>query len=53
MSLDPKRTPVLVGIGQSIERDATTNVIELAKRAAEAPTHLVEQATGLPHDQPP
>ena len=36
MSLDPKRTPVLVGIGQSIERDAKTNVIELAARAAEA-----------------
>lgn len=44
MSLDPKRTPVVVGIGQSIERDAVTNVIELATRAAEA---AFEDAPGL------
>lgn len=36
MSIDPKRTPVLVGIGQSIERDAIVDVIELAARASEA-----------------
>ena len=36
MSIDPTRTPVLIGIGQSIERDATTNSVELAVRASEA-----------------
>lgn len=36
VSIDPTRTPVLIGIGQSIERDAITNSVELAVRASEA-----------------
>ena len=44
MSLDPSRTPVLVGIGQSIERDGIASAIELAERAAEA---ALEDAPGL------
>lgn len=44
MSLDPARTPVLVGLGESIERDAVTNAAELATRAAEA---AFEDAPGL------
>lgn len=35
MAHDPHRTPVLVGIGQSIERDGLVDVVELATRAAE------------------
>jgi acetyl-CoA C-acetyltransferase len=44
MSLDPTRIPVLLGIGQSIERDSVTNVVELAARAANA---AFEDAPGL------
>lgn len=44
MSLDPDRTPVLVGLGQSIERDGVTTPVELATRAAEA---AFEDAPGL------
>ena len=44
MSLDPTRTPVLVGLGQSIERDGVTTTVELAARAAEA---AFEDAPGL------
>jgi acetyl-CoA C-acetyltransferase len=44
MSLDPSRTPVLVGIGQSIERESITHAVELAARAAEA---AFEDAPGL------
>lgn len=44
MSLDPARTPVLLGIGQSIERDAVTDAATLAARAAEA---AFEDAPGL------
>jgi len=44
MSLDPTRTPVLVGIGQSIERDAVTDVVDLASRAAGV---AFEDAPGL------
>ncbi|MBJ21419.1 MAG: acetyl-CoA acetyltransferase [bacterium] len=44
MSRDPSRIPVLVGIGQSIERDGVTNVVELAYRAAGA---AFEDAPGL------
>jgi acetyl-CoA C-acetyltransferase len=44
MPIDPNRTPVLVGIGQSIERESVTNVVELAARAAEA---AFEDAPGL------
>lgn len=44
MSLDPNRIPVLVGLGQSIERDAMTDAVELAARAAEA---AFEDAPGL------
>lgn len=36
MGFDPERVPVVVGIGQAIERDAVTNVVELAGRATEA-----------------
>ncbi len=36
MSVDPTRTPVLVGIGQSIERDAITSAVQLATRASDA-----------------
>ncbi len=44
MSIDPKRIPVLVGIGQSIERDEITNVIDLTARAAQA---AFEDAPGI------
>jgi len=36
MSSDPTRIPVLVGVGQSIEREGRTDVVELAERAARA-----------------
>jgi acetyl-CoA C-acetyltransferase len=36
MGFDPERIPVVVGIGQAIERDGVTNVVELAQRASEA-----------------
>ncbi len=35
MSIDPSRIPVLVGIGQSLERDAVVTAVDLAARAAE------------------
>jgi acetyl-CoA C-acetyltransferase len=44
MTLDPNRIPVLIGIGQSIEREAMVDVIDLASRAAEA---AFEDAPGL------
>lgn len=44
MSLDPTRIPVLVGIGQSIERDGVTDAVDLASRAAIA---AFEDAPGL------
>lgn len=44
MSLDPARTPVLVGLGQSLERDAVTSAVELAARAARS---AFEDAPGL------
>ena len=44
MSIDPNRIPVLVGIGQSIERDGVVNVVDLASRAAEA---AFEDAPGM------
>ena len=44
MSLDPSRTPVLIGLGQSIERDGVTTAVELAARAAEA---AFEDAPGI------
>ena len=44
MSPDPQRIPVLVGLGQSIERDDTTDAVRLAARAAEA---AFEDAPGL------
>ncbi|MCB9378103.1 MAG: acetyl-CoA acetyltransferase [Holophagales bacterium] len=36
MGFDAKRVPVVVGIGQAIEREAVTSVVELAERATEA-----------------
>lgn len=36
MTVDPTRTPVLVGIGESIERNTITSAVELAARASEA-----------------
>ncbi len=36
MPIDPARLPVLVGLGEAIERDAVTTPVELAARAAEA-----------------
>ena len=33
MSIDPERVPVVVGIGQAIERDRVVRVVELAQRA--------------------
>lgn len=33
MGIDPERVPVIVGVGQSIERDAVVGVVELAHRA--------------------
>jgi acetyl-CoA C-acetyltransferase len=44
MKIDPSRIPVLVGVGQSIEREAIVDVIELAGRAAQA---AFEDAPGL------
>ena len=44
MSIDPTRIPVLVGIGQAIERENVTTAIELACRAARA---AFEDAPGL------
>jgi acetyl-CoA C-acetyltransferase len=44
MSPDPNRIPVLVGIGQSIERDGVVNVVDLAARAAET---AFEDAPGI------
>jgi acetyl-CoA C-acetyltransferase len=44
MSLDSSRIPVLVGIGQSLERSAIVDVIDLASRAAQA---AFEDAPGL------
>jgi acetyl-CoA C-acetyltransferase len=36
MSIDPERVPVVVGVGQSIEREAIIGVVELAERAVRA-----------------
>ncbi len=44
MSLDPSRTPVIVGIGQSIERDEIVSPAEMAERAARA---AFDDAPGL------
>jgi len=44
MSIDPTRIPVLVGIGQSVEREAVVDVVGLASRAARA---AFEDAPGL------
>ncbi|MEO1936154.1 MAG: hypothetical protein ABGX04_15360 [Myxococcales bacterium] len=44
MTIDPSRTPVLVGIGQTIEREAIVDVIDLSSRAALA---AFEDAPGL------
>ncbi len=44
MPLDPSRIPVLIGVGQSIERKAIVDVIDLASRAALA---AFEDAPGL------
>jgi len=44
MSIDPTRIPVLVGIGQSIEREGVTDAVDLASRAA---TAAFEDAPGL------
>jgi acetyl-CoA C-acetyltransferase len=51
MGVDPERVPVVVGVGQSIEREALVGVVELAERAvraaaAEAPG-LVERVERL------
>jgi len=42
--MDPRRTPVLVAAGQSIERDAIVGALEMARRASEV---AFEQAPGL------
>jgi acetyl-CoA C-acetyltransferase len=44
LSLDPRRTPVLVGLGQSIEKEAVVDVPTLAGRAARA---ALDDAPGL------
>lgn len=44
MSIDPSRTPVIVGIGQSIERDEIVSPADLASRAARA---AFDDAPGL------
>ena len=44
MSSDPSRIPVLVGVGQSIEREDVTDAVDLASRAALA---AFEDAPGL------
>jgi acetyl-CoA C-acetyltransferase len=44
MSIDPTRVPVLVGVGQSIEREAVVDVVGLASRAVRA---AFEDAPGL------
>ena len=44
MSIDPARIPVLVGVGQSIEREAVVDVVELAVRASRS---ACEDAPGL------
>ena len=44
MSIDATRIPVLVGVGQSIEREAVVGVVELAERAALA---AFDDAPGL------
>ncbi len=36
MSIDPERVPVVVGVGQAIERDGIVSVVALAHRAARA-----------------
>lgn len=42
--MDPERIPVVVGIGQSIEREAVVGVVDLAERAARA---AAQEAPGL------
>ena len=44
MPIDPARTPVLVGLGEALERDGLTTPVELATRASEA---AFEDAPGL------
>jgi len=44
VAIDPARTPVLVGLGQSIEREALVSVVDLTERAACA---AFEDAPGL------
>ena len=44
MGIDPERVPVLVGIGQAIEREAVVSVALLAERAARA---AAKDAPGL------
>lgn len=44
MKIDPARTPVLVGLGQSIEREALTSVVDLTERASRA---AFDDAPGL------
>jgi acetyl-CoA C-acetyltransferase len=44
MSNDPTRIPVLVGLGQSIERSDLTSVVDLATRAAES---AFDEAPGI------
>lgn len=42
--MDPRRTPVIVTAGQSIERDEIVGAVEMARRAAES---ALERAPGL------
>jgi acetyl-CoA C-acetyltransferase len=42
--MDPTRVPVIIGVGQAIERDAIVDVIELAARAADI---ALDEAAGV------
>lgn len=44
MSLDPARTPVLIGLGQCLERDGVVTTVDLCARAAEL---AFEDAPGI------
>ncbi|MBK7951094.1 MAG: acetyl-CoA acetyltransferase [Deltaproteobacteria bacterium] len=44
MGIDPERTPVVVGVGQAIEREAVVGVLDLAERAVRA---AAQDAPGL------
>lgn len=46
MNPDPTRVPVVVGVGQSIEREQRVDVVDLAERAARA---AFDDAPGLEH----